>query len=387
MLLFWSLTAIIGVKIKGIYLIYLVFWVIFVIPAVIHYDIPRKILSKAMPILEQLDHSMKYERRSILDKKELLVDVKLPQSDFDDLEQEDEYLKSFQLEDLELVKSSHRRVFENEPEDEEDEYDDDDDDDDEEEEENYEEDDEQGEEIEEEFEYEAKRPASKNDEETNNTNLESISYSSLDNQRSNNQINYDLNTADEDDDSLLPVDSTYPNINDVSTSINDNNNKDFDNPKVIKRKTKNRPSLLDYYGDSIKMDTNTITTPTITTTTTTNNNNNNNNNNDNQIRNVSDVTPIIDNNNSVPLNNWKYSSSSRPTSSASSSTYSTTNYTSTSRDNASINKMMSYARNNNILNDDQNSKSSSNRKSLHNEQDIDETFDFLDEELNKYGTN
>ena len=70
------------------------FWIMFVVPAILHYDIPRKILSKAMPILEQLDHSMKYERRSILDKKDLLVDVKLPTSDFDDLEQEDEYLKS-----------------------------------------------------------------------------------------------------------------------------------------------------------------------------------------------------------------------------------------------------------------------------------------------------
>lgn len=48
---------------------------------------------------EQLDHSMKYERRSVLDKSELLVDVRLPKLGIDDDEQEEEYLKSFKFDE------------------------------------------------------------------------------------------------------------------------------------------------------------------------------------------------------------------------------------------------------------------------------------------------
>lgn len=66
-------------------------------PAVVHFDIPKKVLSRLLPLLEQLDHSMKYERRSVLDKSELLVDVKHPNSDELDQAEEDEYLRSFQL--------------------------------------------------------------------------------------------------------------------------------------------------------------------------------------------------------------------------------------------------------------------------------------------------
>lgn len=42
---------------------------------------------------------MKYERRSVLDKNELLVDVRLPKMGIDDDEQEDEYLKPFKFDE------------------------------------------------------------------------------------------------------------------------------------------------------------------------------------------------------------------------------------------------------------------------------------------------
>ena len=60
MLLFWSMTAVIGVKINSFYIGYSLFLILFVVPAILHYDVPRKVLSKALPILEQLDQSMKY---------------------------------------------------------------------------------------------------------------------------------------------------------------------------------------------------------------------------------------------------------------------------------------------------------------------------------------
>ncbi len=73
-----------------------------------------------MPLLEQLDQSMKYERRSVLDKSQLLVDVKLPNLDELDDQQEDEYLSSFKLDDLDKMKSKQRRVYENLQDDEDD---------------------------------------------------------------------------------------------------------------------------------------------------------------------------------------------------------------------------------------------------------------------------
>ena len=42
---------------------------------------------------------MKYERRSVLDKSELLVDVRLPKMGLDDDEQEDEYLRPFKFDE------------------------------------------------------------------------------------------------------------------------------------------------------------------------------------------------------------------------------------------------------------------------------------------------
>lgn len=42
---------------------------------------------------------MKYERRSVLDKSELLVDVRLPKMGIDDDEQEEEYLRPFKFDE------------------------------------------------------------------------------------------------------------------------------------------------------------------------------------------------------------------------------------------------------------------------------------------------
>lgn len=394
MLLFWSMTAVIGVKIKGFYIGYSLFWILFVVPAILHYDIPRKVLSKALPILEQLDQSMKYERRSILDKKELLVDVKLPQSDLVDIEQEDEYLKSFQLEDVDQVKTTHRRAFNNQPV-----YDEDEEEEDEEEEEeddNVDEDDEEGEEIEEEFEYQAKRPVPVYKQYQDNRDQDQevddgydeqtkVSQTSI-NQQTKKTIEYGLHIDDDDDDlnSLMPVGS-LPNINDVTTSIlhhspaptqqptqlsNDNSydqTEDYSllkNPKVIRRKTKNRPSLLDYYGDSIKVTEheNTEDQHLVDTIAT-------------------KIKPAVS-----PSNYWKYSNNSNqsPLSSSASSSSSSL-LTSGAQENT--NKMMQYTQSNNIINESNPSRLSFNRRSTHNDQDIDETFDFLDEELNKYDNN
>ena len=113
--------AVLGTKVRGFFLSYLIFWFLFFVPAILHYNIPRKILNKAIPFLEQLDHSMKYERRSILDKSELLVDVKLPNtSDIEADLEEDEYLRSFKLDNLEDMKEKQRRAFENLEDDDED---------------------------------------------------------------------------------------------------------------------------------------------------------------------------------------------------------------------------------------------------------------------------
>ena len=66
MLLFWILLAVFGMKVEGFYISYAIFWILFLVPGILHYNIPRMILNKASPILEQLDRSMEYQRRSII---------------------------------------------------------------------------------------------------------------------------------------------------------------------------------------------------------------------------------------------------------------------------------------------------------------------------------
>jgi hypothetical protein len=66
MIVFWSALAIFGTKVKGFYIAYSAFWIMFFIPAIIHYNVPNILLIRALPLLEQLDRSMEYERRSVL---------------------------------------------------------------------------------------------------------------------------------------------------------------------------------------------------------------------------------------------------------------------------------------------------------------------------------
>lgn len=271
MLTFWSMTAIIGTKIQGFYLSYSLFWIIFFVPAIIHFDIPRKLLRRILPLLEQLDHSMKYERRSILEKKDLLVDVKHKNNDSENEAEEDKYLESFQLDDLEKIKANHRRAFENledestdedeeeiengEEESEEELEDNDEDDDDEEEEEI----------IEEVFEIHNYAQNYANDK-------NQIQVSKLISKKSNkskapikpSEISLDI--YDSNNDSLI-TDEFLPNINmsaladnySLTSSVDEsffntnfNKVKNIDSGnKVFKNKNnKVRPSLLDYYGDS-----------------------------------------------------------------------------------------------------------------------------------------
>ena len=245
------MAGVIGFKIKGFYLSYVLFWIVFFVPAIIHYDILRKLLRKAMPLLEQLDHSMKYERRSVLDKSELLVDVKLPTNDDMD-DQEDEYLDSFKLEDLDKMKSKQRRVFENLQDDE---------DDDEEELDMTEMDslnDASGADGSSGgnkspiggFDYDI----DDDDQHQNQQRVESAAtvsrvYLNVPNQRTTKNINI---TSDFDEISSYLPNESLPNIDDLLDNTNNSYLFNIDSgDKVIRqRRVKNRPSLLNYYGDA-----------------------------------------------------------------------------------------------------------------------------------------
>ncbi len=267
MLTFWSMTAIIGANIRGFYLVYLFFWLIFIVPAIVHFDIPKKLLSRALPLLEQLDHSMKYERRSVLDKSELLVDVKHSNRDDNDEAEEDEYLRSFQLGDL---KKKHRRIFDN-LEDEESLYSEHTEDGERTEDEEDEIDDEE-EVIEEVYEVQTYRslengkrsePESRLIFQKSSKTAEAPVIDTKIVKTSN--INFDF--FDPNNDSLLP-DEFLPNVNmsgltnSFLNTTNEETSFDYsfsgggggrgksgDNMKVIKgKRVRARPSLLDYYG-------------------------------------------------------------------------------------------------------------------------------------------
>lgn len=259
MFIFWSGTAIIGSKIQGLYLTYIFFWIIFFVPPIIHYDIPKKVLSRALPLLEQLDHSMKYERRSVLDKSELLVNVKHKTSEQDDEAEEDEYLKSFQLneklknrayEDTESLFSEQT---------------------DEDEDGRTEEDTEEDEEEVIEEVYEIQTYNSNSDKNNrNNQDNEQVHVTKLVSKRSNRlqapvkTSAIQLDVFDVNNDSLLP-DEFMPNVNmsalsnsllhtsnDESFSYNTRSkvkNIDSGNKVLKTKRVKNRPNVLDYYGE------------------------------------------------------------------------------------------------------------------------------------------
>lgn len=253
MFTFWSMTAIIGTKIQGSLLLYICFWILFFVPAIIHFDIPRKLLCRALPLLEQLDHSMKYERRSILDKSDLLVDVQHKNSDETDQAEEDEYLKSFELGQL---SKSKRRIIEN-LEDEESLFSERTD----ESEENSEMDDEEEEDEVVEEVFEVQTYGKNKDEQFQVTKMISSNKGSSRFPAPVKTSLVHLDVFDANNDSLLP-DEFMPNVNmsamnsflshtsnDDSFSFN-NVNVDSGNKVLKKRATKVRPNVLDYYGGS-----------------------------------------------------------------------------------------------------------------------------------------
>ncbi|CAF1015977.1 unnamed protein product [Rotaria sordida] len=72
------LLAYIGMKINGYYVSYLVMLILFTLPAIVYHKIIPKLLKRLAPILEQLDESMEYKRRTLIDRKDLLVKIKTP---------------------------------------------------------------------------------------------------------------------------------------------------------------------------------------------------------------------------------------------------------------------------------------------------------------------
>ena len=309
---------VVGIKIKGIYLSYMLFWIVFFVPAIIHYDLVRILIRKMLPLLEQLDHSMKYERRSILDKSELLVDVKLPQSELDDEEEEDQYLESFRLDE------NQRREFErfgdNENEDDSesiDEYVDNN--------------------VNIEAEYEEDQEVREN---VRITTRKTVVTEQTKDVRKYRQPNVSREIYDSDaEDSMLP-DDTLPNISEIldSTTTSDYGNINAGDHVIRRHKTggKNRPSVLNYY-DSFFAE-----------------------------------------------NNYNGGEAGSNDGSINRSVYSDETYES-KRAKINLKSVNNKLPKMNVYNLRSNKSSSAGRQSGNlNEQDIDETFDFLDEELNKY---
>lgn len=250
MFIFWSMTAIIGTKIQGSLLLYICFWILFFVPAVIHFDIPRKLLCRFLPLLEQLDQSMKYERRSVLDKSDLLVDVQHKTSEETDQAEEDEYLKSFELGQL---SKSKRRIIEN-LEDEESLFSEHTEDS----EENSEMDDQEDEVMEEVFEVQTYGKNS--DEQYQVTKMISSNKGSSRFQAPVKTSLVNLDVFDVNNDSLLP-DEFMPNVNTSTSFMNTSHedsfnfgavNVDSGNKVLKKRATRSRPNVLDYYGGPSK---------------------------------------------------------------------------------------------------------------------------------------
>ncbi|CAF1418060.1 unnamed protein product [Rotaria sp. Silwood1] len=84
--------AYIGMKINGYYISYVVMLILFTLPAIVYHKLISKLLKRLAPILEQLDESMEYKRRTLIDRKDLLVKIKTPglnENDDDDDDDED----------------------------------------------------------------------------------------------------------------------------------------------------------------------------------------------------------------------------------------------------------------------------------------------------------
>lgn len=321
--------TIIGIKIKGLYLSYLLFWIVFFVPAVLHYELPKKLLRKALPLLEQLDQSMKYERRSVLDKSELLVDVKVPTNDDDDQEEE-EYLKSFKFDE---TQTNLMENLDDGEEDEADEYVD-------------------NQEIEyedEDMDEQAKRHESNQQQRRRRSRTVDVDDDNSSNEDHEGEIYDDddddqVGQADDDDEvgSFLP-DNSLPSMSDVLDSsnnlsrLNERNLHMEHGDRVTKVRNKMRPSLFEYYGES-------ITKSGVGGSSTTSTN--------------SDDSNLL----------FSYPSSTTTTTSAG----------------AASSSQYSFNKNNYLPPSNNKARSNSAKRLQQNEHDIDETFDFLDEELNKY---
>ncbi|CAF0781390.1 unnamed protein product [Rotaria sordida] len=81
--------AYIGVKINGFYVSYITMLILFTLPAIVYHKLIPKLLQRLAPVLEQLDQSMEYKRRSIIDRKDLLVKIDKSGSINDDDDDDD----------------------------------------------------------------------------------------------------------------------------------------------------------------------------------------------------------------------------------------------------------------------------------------------------------
>lgn len=218
MFIFWSVILVISIKIKSSHLTYALFWIIFFLPAFIHYDVAKRMLFFILPLLQQLDQSMQYQRRSVLDKSELLVDVKLPQVEYDDdNEEDDEFLKE--------LNEKEKQLFEN--------LDDED------------------EEIEDYVDHEDIEIEEQIDQRyIDHENLENIQRIRTIEYRVKISPKNCINKVEETvNESMLP-NETIPSIH----SSSDNESFDVEKKNFLnKRRVKKRPSLHQYYGEQLDM--------------------------------------------------------------------------------------------------------------------------------------
>ncbi|CAF3409077.1 unnamed protein product [Rotaria socialis] len=81
--------AYIGVKINGFYVSYIIMLILFTLPAIVYHKLIPKLLQRLAPVLEQLDQSMEYKRRSLIDRKELLVKIDTSANNYEDEDDDD----------------------------------------------------------------------------------------------------------------------------------------------------------------------------------------------------------------------------------------------------------------------------------------------------------
>ncbi|CAF1202304.1 unnamed protein product [Adineta steineri] len=98
--------AYIGVKLHGFYVSYIVMLILFTLPAIVYHKLIPKLLKRVAPVLEQLDQSMEFKRRSLINRNDLLVKIKTPGSNEDDDDEVVQKLKEQQKEKIETKRRS-----------------------------------------------------------------------------------------------------------------------------------------------------------------------------------------------------------------------------------------------------------------------------------------